>query len=500
MRFRVEAGARPVGATGETADVERGIGTTNLRNRRGPEHLGLHAIVLLDDIDGLGTQFRREVDQVFGVDRLARISGGLGREGLRLGSLLAGHVGLGDGLFNDRPDRLAGQTVEHIEERLLGRHGNGLDRLAVDIDVGQQRRRGHVIVPDRVMGDLEVPLQLTGVDVQANDAVAIEIVARTGAAVGVVGRIFDGHINQARFAVHGHGRPGAGVAVEVSRVLFPAFIAGLALLRDVVEDPEHLAGLGIERAGQALGVVLFKRLRAFLEGRTDQDDIVHHGGGGVQADFAGHQVNLLVLAGLADDAVIGADLEVHDALFAEAFDRLAGMGVQFHQAIAGGDIDDAIIALAVGPVGHAAAGQLARRNGGAQAFIHRIDPLQFAGLGIQRNHVAARAGGGIDGAVDFDRGAFELVLGMGAHLVGLELPGHFQLVEVGAVDLVERQITRSGRIREIHGPVALGGGRLAIRRGLCPGRSGHHADQQRHRRRAQQPALQELVTRHAFHP
>ena len=80
----------------------------------------------------------------------------------------------------------------------------------------------------------------------------------------------------------------------------------------------------------------------------------------MQADFTGGEIDLLVDAGLADHAGIGADLEVNHAMIAEAVDRLAGMGVEFDQAIAGGDVDDAVIAIAVGPVGDAAAGELAR--------------------------------------------------------------------------------------------------------------------------------------------
>ena len=96
-------------------------------------------------------------------------------------------------------------------------------------------------------------------------------------------------------------------------------------------------------------------------------------------------------------------------MLAEAFDRLAGLGVQFDQAIAGGDIDDAVIAIAVGPISDATLPESWRgEDRGAQAFIHGIDPLQFAGLGVQRHDRAARTGGGVViSAVDFNRGAFQ---------------------------------------------------------------------------------------------
>ena len=175
-------------------------------------------------------------------------------------------------------------------------------------------------------------------------------------------------------------------------------------------------------------------------------------------------------------AGIGADFQVDHAVVAEGFDGPAGMGVEFDQPIAGRDIEDALIAIAVGPIGHAAARKLARRERGAQAFIHAIDPFQFAGLGIQRDHVAARAGGGIDRAVDLDRRAFQLEFRTCAQIVGLEMPGQLQLVEVGGVDLVLRRIARSRRIGEIHRPIALGGRRRVA---LRVGGAGNHKRRQR---------------------
>ena len=74
-----------------------------------------------------------------------------------------------------------------------------------------------------------------------------------------------------------------------------------------------------------------------------------------------------------------ADLEIDDALVAERGDGLAGLGVERHEAIAGRDVDHAFVALAVGPVGHAAARKLARGPArGALAFVHAVDPLLLA--------------------------------------------------------------------------------------------------------------------------
>ncbi len=70
-----------------------------------------------------------------------------------------------------------------------------------------------------------------------------------------------------------------------------------------------------------------------------------HGRGRMDADLATLKIDLLVVP-LED-----ADLDVEDAVVAEGRDHGAGLGVQLDQAIAGGHVDDALVAAAVGPVG-----------------------------------------------------------------------------------------------------------------------------------------------------
>ena len=90
-----------------------------------------------------------------------------------------------DLLLRDRPDRLAGDAVEDIEHTHLAGVRDRLDRLAVDSDVHQQRRRRHVIVPDLVMDELEVPFRLAGVEIDGHQAVAVETGAGALAAIEI---------------------------------------------------------------------------------------------------------------------------------------------------------------------------------------------------------------------------------------------------------------------------------------------------------------------------
>ena len=86
----------------------------------------------------------------------------LGRKRLRRRRALAGHRRRRDRPLFDRPHRLAGHAIEHVGERLLRDLDDGLDPAAVDGDVGEDRRRGIVVVEQIVMHRLEVPDALAG--------------------------------------------------------------------------------------------------------------------------------------------------------------------------------------------------------------------------------------------------------------------------------------------------------------------------------------------------
>ena len=222
VRFRIGARARPVGAAARVADVDRAAQAAGrLAEQRRVEHPG--DAVVLEVLERLRAHRRREVDQIVGhLQQRASVGRRLGRERLRRRRLLPRHVGLLHRPLFDRPDRLAGDAIEHVEKRLLARHRDRLDQLAVHVGVEQDRRRRHVVVPDRVMHDLEVPLALAGLQIDADDAVAEQVVAGTMAAVVVRRRILDRQIDQAGFLVDRDLRPDAGVAVDRPRLVLPA--------------------------------------------------------------------------------------------------------------------------------------------------------------------------------------------------------------------------------------------------------------------------------------
>ena len=132
------------------------------------------------ELHRLRAKLRREVDQVVDRQSLPVVRRRLGRERLRRRVPLARRVALRNRALFDRPDRLAGLAIEDIQKRLLGRLRERLDRPAVDGDVGQDRRRRNVHVPDAVVHQLVVPLPLPGSQIDRDDALAEQVVARDG--------------------------------------------------------------------------------------------------------------------------------------------------------------------------------------------------------------------------------------------------------------------------------------------------------------------------------
>ena len=230
---------------------------------------------------------------------------------------------------------------------------------------------------------------------------------------------------------------------------------------------------------------------AFLEGRADDHDVLDDGRRRVEPDLAGLEIDLLALA---EDRAL---LHVDDAAFAERRDHRAGLRVERDQAVAGRHVEDALVAFAVGPVRHAAAGQLARRDRGAVAFAVAVRPDQLAGPAVERDDRAARAGGRVEHALDRERRAFELVLGARAEVVGLEAPRDLELVEVGGVDLIERRVPGAAHVGRVVGPVAVlrarHPGRLARGPGGHPERA--RREQRPRRRRRVSDRLQHVCLR-----
>src|SRR5439155_11822736 len=158
----------------------------------------------------------------------------------------------------------------------------------------------------------------------------------------IAGRQLDWKIRDAELFVDGDLAPDAGVAGVGPGILLPRVDAEFAGLGNGVEGPEALPSADVESADVAFDMLSGDGGAAGEVGRANDHDIFSDHGGGVQSDFAGGEVDLL----------IEILLEIDDAGFAEGGDGRAGFGVERDESIAGGDVENALL-LAVGPVGEA---------------------------------------------------------------------------------------------------------------------------------------------------
>src|SRR5438105_3957356 len=179
----IERGALPVRATNRTRQLDRALCLVRAAasNRRRSEQRTRD--VLLDDVERFLTKLRCEVDQVVGRRSLAIEWRRLGRERLRRRRALARGRRLWNRPLLDWPHGLSGDTVEDVRESLLRHLYDGLDRPAVDANVGEHRRRRRIEVPAIVMRQLKMPDALAGIGLDADDALSDPVFPEPMAAV-----------------------------------------------------------------------------------------------------------------------------------------------------------------------------------------------------------------------------------------------------------------------------------------------------------------------------
>ncbi len=447
-RVGIVAAARPVRPAVVVAHVDRAEQPVHVAEKRRVVHLARHPLVALELLLRLRPQLRREVDEIVFGERVAAVHQRGRRVRLRGRVPLSRDIALRHRLLFDRPDRLPRDAVEDIQPRLLARHGDDLARLPVDGDVREERRRRHVEVPDRVVHELKVPLALSGREIDAHQALGKQVGPGTFAAVVVRRRRLDRQVHEPEILVDRNLRPHADVAVDRPRVVEPRVVAELAGPGNRVERPQDLPRAHIVGAGHALGVVVGRDRHALFHRGADEDHVLRDDGSRVETDFSGLEIDLLAVA------EHDADLHVDDAVLAERAHGLPGLRVERDEAISRRDVDDAIVAFAVAPVREPAARELTGRRRAARAFGVAVNPEQLAGGRVERDHGPAGAGGRVQHALDHQRRPFELVLRARAEAVGLEAPGHLEVVEVLPVDLIERRIPAAADIARVARPLA----------------------------------------------
>src|SRR5262249_6542794 len=93
-----------------------------------------------------------------------------------------------------------------------------------------------------------------------------------------------------------------------------------------------------------------------------------------------------------------------------------------------------------------------RRLRRTDALVVSIDPDRLACGRVDRRHVAARPRRRVQDTPDHDRRRLKVVVGPRAEIVGLPTPGDAEVLDVVAVDLIERRVLRAARIGAVISP------------------------------------------------
>ena len=212
------------------------------------------------------------------------------------------------------------------------------------------------------MNGLIVPFAFAGFQIERHNAFAEQSVAGAVSAVVIAGGKFDWQIQQAQLFIYCHLTPHAGIAGVISRVFFPCVVTEFAGPGNGVEDPQAFTGAHVKAAHIALHIAFgFGEITGQVRG-AHNDGVSGDGGGGMQPDFAGDGINLLVVF----------LFQVDHTAFAEAGNQRTGLRIKANQHITGRDVEDAVVRLAVGPVGEAPTGETAGRRVAARAFIQTV--------------------------------------------------------------------------------------------------------------------------------
>ena len=145
---------------------------------------------------------------------------------------------------------LARDAIQHVHDPVAVRPEHHLARRAAPVDVGEHGHLRRVVVELVVRRELVIPLQLAGIGVERDDAVAVQVVAEPHAAVPIRRGVAGAPEREIRLGIVGGRVPDRGAALA-PRVAGPRVVAGLAWRRDRVEAPSLLARLRVERGDVA---------------------------------------------------------------------------------------------------------------------------------------------------------------------------------------------------------------------------------------------------------
>ena len=399
------------------------------RCKNRPEHIATK------DLDRFGTKLGSKIDQVVRRDALSLEGQRPGRERLCGRGALPRYQRRRHWEFYDRPHRLSGDTVEDVGEPLLGDLHDRPDRSPVYGDVHQVGRRRVIVVPQAVMDRLEVP----DAPAERHETLGEKVVTESVPAIPVVRGGAHGQIYVTQFLVGAHQRPDVGIATVLPRPILPGLVAGFSRLRNRVESPAkfpsddvvapHVPG-GRLLPGGGVG-----------HGGSDDDHVPADQRGGVPTVPLEPRPHVLT--------------KIDFSVLTEFRIELSGPGTESHQVLTAHGKESL-----VGPVRPIRKTACAPSSPGTRPLSHGVvDPKRLAGDRIDRGRLAEiRAGEQRvphlqwrrqQEAVEPDVGVFRLTL----IIHRLPSPDHFEILNIGLVDDVERRIFGATRVSAVAAPL-----------------------------------------------
>src|SRR4029453_17069762 len=107
--------------------------------------------------------------------------------------------------------------------------------------------------------------------------------------------------------------------------------------------------------------------------------VFRHGWRGMKSDLASNQLDFLVVV----------EFEIHNTIAAERRNRRARPRIQSDESVAGCDVENAFVAVVVGPIRQTASGKQPGSICSARAFAFAMHPDHLAGGSVERYHGAA---------------------------------------------------------------------------------------------------------------
>ena len=446
--------------------------------------------VVAQDLERLRTKLRGVVDHEFigkpaQDDRVHRL--GKRRVRLRGGGVVSRYLGLDHRPLLDGPERFARLAVECEDKTLLRALNEDRDPLTAHREVHQDRGSPDVVVPLVAVVDLEVPPALPRRHIERENASAKEVVARPVARIGLHGGGVRDNVHKPQLGI-GRGRsPRRHVAGELPGIVLPRVVAELTGPRDHMELPEKLACPRIESHDVTGHILDTGLLVAGLVPDENHDHPVDHDRGRRarhHPEFPRDPVVRIVGATTGDvvlppapvaeeigekvnDTRPGETLERHRS--SPLLERPSGLRVERPEEEARRrNVDHApAIHLSVGhslSVGLPGRAQVPDRLGLTEG------PERLPRRRIDRHHLPARRGHGVEQPVRVDRGGAEEVVDVRTEVVAAPYPSHLEILEVRSIDLVKRRRSRVPRVTPQVAPLPVlrSGKALCRERGAGP--------------------------------